>query len=142
MKKIICAALALTLLGSTAAEARGWGHGGWHGGYHHGWGGGAFLGLGLGLLALGAVAAHEDRERYYDREDYYRDGPPRGYDDRYGPPPRDRDYRDAPPRDRDSYRGDDRGGYRNDDRSGARNDDNRPGDADRGPRDLHDDNDD
>jgi hypothetical protein len=129
MKKIICAALALTLLGSTAAEARGWGHGGWHGGYHHGWGGGAFLGLGLGLLALGAVAAHEDRERYYDREDYYRDGPPppRGYDDRYGPPPRDRDYRDAPPRDGDGYRGDDR------------NDDGGPGNADRGPRDLHDD---
>ena len=70
MKRIICAALALTLLGSTAAEARGWG-GGWHGGWH-GDGAGVALGVGLGLLTLGAIAADSDRH-YRDREDYYRE---------------------------------------------------------------------
>ena len=103
-KKIACAALALTLLGSTAAEARGWGghgggwghHGGWHG---NGWG---FLGLGVGLLALGAIASDHDRYRDRDayergrydqgRDDYYRD---RSYrDDDRGPAPGDRHYHD------------------------------------------------
>jgi hypothetical protein len=116
MKKIICAALALSLLGSTAAEARDWngwhgGHGGWH---HHGnadWA----VGLGLGLFALGvlgaATSAHDhDRGAYYGNhgapgydgpgpgyggqgygEPGY-DGPGPGYDNRgypdgYGPPP-------------------------------------------------------
>ncbi|HXC55970.1 MAG TPA: hypothetical protein VNU97_11795 [Rhizomicrobium sp.] len=74
MKKIICAVLALTLLGSTAAEARGWGHGGWRGD------GGAVLGIGLGLLALGAIASESDHDRYYrdrerarERDEYYRE---------------------------------------------------------------------
>ncbi|MEJ0026863.1 MAG: hypothetical protein WDN01_12620 [Rhizomicrobium sp.] len=100
MKRIICAALALTLLGSTAAEARGWhGGGSWHGrGYHHhGGGGDVALGVGLGFLALGIIAATSDNHR--DRDDYYRD-------------------RD------DSYR--DRDGYRNDDRSGAYDNQNGP----------------
>ena len=83
MKKIICAALALTLLGSTAAEAHGW-HGGWHG--HHGRGDVA-LGFGLGFLALGIIAAesvhdrdqaYRDRHAYYDGRDGDRDGD--GYD--------------------------------------------------------------
>ena len=103
MKKIACAALALTLLGTTAAEARGWGHGGgWghHGGWHGaGWG---VLGVGLGLLTLGAIASehdhYRDRDAYergrYDqeRDDYYRDRDNR--DDDRGPPPSDRHYHD------------------------------------------------
>jgi hypothetical protein len=106
MKKIICAVLALTLLGSTAAEARDW-NGGWHGGHggwhHHGnadWA----VGLGLGLFALGvigaATSAHNHDQYYPDRDGYYRNGPGYGpgydnrgaydnrdYNDGYGPPP-------------------------------------------------------
>ena len=84
MKRLISAALVLTLLGATAASAQGYrgGHGGFgHGGYSRGDGGGwhgrgdggALLGLGVGLFALGAIAAASDRDRYYDRYDY---GPP------------------------------------------------------------------
>jgi hypothetical protein len=79
IKRIIGAALALSLLGATAASAQGHRHGG---GYHHGggWHGrgndGALIGLGVGLFALGAIAASQ-HDRYYDRYDY---GPP--------PPPR------------------------------------------------------
>ena len=92
MKRLISAALVLTLLGATAASAQGYrgGHGGFgHGGYSRGYGGGwhgrgdggALLGLGVGLFALGAIAAASDRDRYYDRYDY---GPP--------PPPPPADY--------------------------------------------------
>lgn len=105
MKRILCATLALTLLGTTAASARGWGHGGggYGGGYHHHHGGGdAALGFGLGILALGIIAAESDR--HHDRDRYYRDR------ERYD--------------DRDSYRGD---GYRGDDR-GYRGRDDRDGD--------------
>jgi hypothetical protein len=108
MKKIICAALALTLLGSTAAQASDWGHG-WHGGgwHHHGnadWA----VGLGLGLFALGVIgaaeSAHERNQYYRDRDAYDRnqDYPPPGYDNRGG------GYGDR------SYEGyDDRGAYDN-----------------------------
>lgn len=99
MKKIACAALALTLLGSTAAEARGWGHGGgW--GHGHGWhDGGWALGLGLGFLALGAVAAASDHDRYYEDRARDRDAYDRG---RYDQERMDRDgYRDQPPPDGD-----------------------------------------
>ena len=103
MKKIICAVLALTLLGGTAAEAHGW-HGGWHGGRGGDWA----LGLGLGFLALGAVAAASDHDRYYrDRdEEYYRE---RGYYDRgrYDQDRYDhRGYRDRDDRDDDDDYGD------------------------------------
>ena len=87
MKRLISAALVLTLLGATAASAQGYrgGHGGYgHGGYSRGYGhgggwhgrgdGGALLGLGVGLFALGAIAAASDRDRYYD--DRYDYGPP------------------------------------------------------------------
>jgi hypothetical protein len=97
MKRIVCAVLALTLLGSTAASARGWNHGGYYGrGFHHHHGGdGVALGFGLGILALGIIAAesaHErDRyraeDRYYD-EDRYRDDNDR-YGDEYVDPNRD-----------------------------------------------------
>ena len=104
MKRILSAALALTLLGTTAASAHGWdrggygGYGGYGGGYHHRNGGdGAALGFGLGILALGLIAAQSSRhhDRYRDRDGYY----DRNYDrdryrdrDRYGD--RDRGYDD------------------------------------------------
>ena len=83
MKRLLSAALAgtmaLSLLGATAASAQpyrgGFGHGysrGWHGGYHHD-NTGALVGLGIGLFALGAIAAASNHDRYDDRYDY---GPP------------------------------------------------------------------
>ena len=95
MKRLICATLALSLLGATAASAQsfhgGFGHqGGWHsnGGWHgRGGDGGALIGLGIGLFALGAIAAASEHDRYndryYDRYDYGPPAPPpyrgRGY---------------------------------------------------------------
>jgi hypothetical protein len=78
MKRLICATLALSLLGATAASAQpfhgGFGHGGYsHGGWHGRGNGGALLGLGVGLFALGAIAAASEHDRYYDRYAY---GPP------------------------------------------------------------------
>jgi hypothetical protein len=97
MKRLISAALALSLLGATAASAQPYRHGG---GHHRSHGGGnngaAILGLGLGLFALGAIAASSQRDRYEDR--YYD-----RYD--YGPPP------PPPPRYRSRY-GYDGYGYR------------------------------
>ena len=80
MKRLISAltagTLALSLLGTTAASAQSYRHGGWgHGGGWHGRGDntGALIGLGIGLFALGAIAASSHHDRYYDRYDY---GPP------------------------------------------------------------------
>lgn len=92
MKRLISAALIASTLaltvGATAASAQPYGGGyGRHGGYSRGWNGGgyrhhdntgALVGLGIGLFALGAIAAasaNHDRyeDRYYDRYDY---GPP------------------------------------------------------------------
>lgn len=78
MKRLIAATLALSLVGTVAASARPFhgGYGGYHGGYHGGWHGrddGALIGLGVGLFALGAIAAASSQDRYYDRYDY---GPP------------------------------------------------------------------
>jgi hypothetical protein len=82
LKRLVCAALALSLLGATAASARPWSGSrhydrGSHYSYsHHGWrghrdnGAGVALGIGLGLFALAAIASQND-DRYYD----------------YGPPP-------------------------------------------------------
>ena len=91
MKRLISAALVLTLLGATAASAQGYrgGYGGYgHGGGWHGRGDdGALLGLGVGLFALGAIvgASSHDRyeDRYYDRYDYGPPPPP-AYHGRYG----------------------------------------------------------
>lgn len=80
MKRLICATLALSLLGATAASAGPYNHGGGYG-RHHGGGrdnGAALIGLGIGLFALGAIAASSQRDRDYGR--YYD-----SYD--YGPPP-------------------------------------------------------
>jgi len=87
--------LALSLLGATAASAQSYrgdfgrhgGYGAYHGGgwNNRGWRGhdntGALVGLGIGLFALGAIAAASNHDRYYDRYDY---GPP--------PPPPPRAY--------------------------------------------------
>ena len=66
--------LALSLLGATAASAQPFRHGGWH---DRGWHGrdntGVLVGLGVGLFALGAIAAASSHDRYYDRYEY---GPP------------------------------------------------------------------
>ncbi|MES2473272.1 MAG: hypothetical protein V4601_10595 [Pseudomonadota bacterium] len=93
MKRLICATLALSLLGATAASAQPY-RGGGHHRSHNGGNGAALVGLGLGLFALGAIAASSQRDRYSDR--YYD-----SYD--YGPPP--------PPRYRSRY-GYERYGYR------------------------------
>ena len=90
MKRLISAALVLTILGSTAAVAdpRGRHGGGWrsHGhydrGYRHGDNGaGLAIGLGVGLFALAAIAASQNNDRYDDRGAYGYDN---GYGNRYG----------------------------------------------------------
>jgi len=81
MKRLISAALALAMLGATATAVSAdpyHGDFGRHGGYgYRGWhhdNSGALIGLGIGLFALGAIAASaSDHDRYYDRYEY---GPP------------------------------------------------------------------
>ncbi len=82
--------LGATALGAAApADAQRW-----RGGYrdHRGGGGrvatGALLGGILGL-GVGAAIASSNRDRYYDRRDYYYDAPPPRvvYRDRYYAPP-------------------------------------------------------
>jgi hypothetical protein len=84
--------LALTLLGTVAASAQPYGRGGYDRGYshsyRHGGNGGALIGLGIGLFALGAIAASQhnyDRDRYDDRayQNNYR-GYQGSYQDRGG----------------------------------------------------------
>jgi hypothetical protein len=107
MKRTLCLALALTLLGSTAASADGWDRGFGRGFRHHHGGDGAALGFGLGILALGIIAAESahNRDRYRSEDGYY----DRGDDDRDHYSDRNRSYQD----DRD--RGDDDdGAYRDD----------------------------
>ncbi len=102
MKRLLSAltagTLALSLLGATAASAQPFRHGGYHGGYHGGWNNrgwrghdntGALVGLGIGLFALGAIAAASSHDRYYDRYEYGPPPPPpaygyRGYGYGYG----------------------------------------------------------
>ena len=95
MKRLISAAIALTLLGTAAASAQSYRHGGYgyggygHGGYSRGWHGrgnndGALIGLGIGLFALGAIAAASSHDRYEDRYDYAPPPPPPAYGPRSG----------------------------------------------------------
>jgi hypothetical protein len=85
MKRLISAALALTLLGTTAAVADPWGRHGRGGHYGHGYrhggnnGAGLAIGLGIGLFALAAIAASQHNDRYDDRYAY-----DRGYGPGYG----------------------------------------------------------
>jgi len=79
-KAIFGLLLAVVMVGAfaTAASADPWRHGGYRGGHDRGWHGrgdntGALIGLGIGLFALGAIAASSHNDRYYDRYDY---GPP------------------------------------------------------------------
>jgi Ni/Co efflux regulator RcnB len=111
MKRLLSAALALSLLSGTAAFAEPFDH---RGGHHdsnrgrHDWNGrhhrghdndaGTAIAVGVGLLALTAIiASSQDRERQaqYERQrndDYYRnDAPPPPDYRRDGPPP-PRDY--------------------------------------------------
>lgn len=97
MKRFVCAALALTLIGSTAAVADPYGRGNWGGGYsrqdrgdhrHGDNGAGLALGLGIGLFALAAIASqHNDRDynrydnRAYGGNAYYNQT---GYGSNYG----------------------------------------------------------
>lgn len=92
MKRLICTALALSLMGATAASARSWNRGyqgdhraqygsnyrDWQGRRHHNGndGVGVALGIGLALFAVAAMASAGDGDR--GRYDY-------GYD--YVPPP-------------------------------------------------------
>ena len=71
MKRLVCATLALTLLGTAAASADSYGRGGFDRGYshHHGDNSGALIGLGIGLFALGAIVASQHDN---DRRDEYR----------------------------------------------------------------------
>jgi hypothetical protein len=86
MKRLISAAIALTLLGTAAASAQSYRHGGGYGhggGYSRGWHGrggndGALIGLGIGLFALGAIAA-SSHDRYDDRYEYGPPPPPPAY---------------------------------------------------------------
>ncbi len=82
MKRLICAALALTMLGATAASAQPFHRGGYAygGGWHRHDDTGALIGLGVGLFALGTIAAASDHDRYNDRYQYGPPSPP--------PPPR------------------------------------------------------
>ena len=87
MKRIISAVLALTLMGTAAASAQPFrgGHdtnrgydrgyhdsyrGDYRGGYRGHNDGGALIGLGIGLMALAAIASSHDHDRDY-RGGYY-----------------------------------------------------------------------
>jgi hypothetical protein len=78
MKRLICAALALSMLGATAASAQPYRHGGYGygGSWHRHDDTGALVGLGLGLFALGAIVAASNHDRSYDRYEYAPPPPP------------------------------------------------------------------
>ena len=91
MKRLVCATLAVSLLGATAASAQSYSHSGYNRGYGYGHSRGhdntgALIGLGIGLFALGAIVAassHDnDRGRYDDRA-YQGNYAPNGYQNDY-----------------------------------------------------------
>ncbi len=131
MKRLLSAALGLSLLGSAAAQAgpfdhgarqherhdggrdHGWGHDrGWGGRHHHGDGAGAAIAVGVGLIALTAILASQNRDGERDNDRYDGPPPPQG---EYGPPPAAQEY--GPPSSSQDYGPEPR-------------DDNGPGDRD------------
>lgn len=116
MKRLLSAALALSLIGATAAQAEHFDRGGrqherYDGGRNHGWGhergwrhhddgAGTAVAFGVGLIALTAIlAANHDQDRDNDRY-----GPPPPPPSDYGPGPRD----NYGPDQRDNYGPDER----------------------------------
>ncbi|MCC6468248.1 MAG: mechanosensitive ion channel protein MscS [Alphaproteobacteria bacterium] len=78
----IAALLAVPL--ATSAQARDY-RGGYRGGYHHHGGNtGAYVGLGLGALALGSILAYSATQPAYVAPPAYYAPPPPAY---YAPPP-------------------------------------------------------
>ena len=81
MKRLVSAALALSLLGGTAAAAAPYDNGARHYRARHG-DNGAAVAAGIGLLALVAIlASQQHQHRHYHRGWYNRDG--RDYDNGY-----------------------------------------------------------
>jgi len=119
MRRLLSAALALTLLGGSAAYAdpHGYGHRDYYGERHHFRGRhddtGAAIAAGVGVLALIAILASQDRERhaaqYQGPPPDYRDNgyPPGGYPDNgYGPGGYGPNGEQAPPPPPGAYPGD------------------------------------
>jgi len=78
MKRLLSIMLALSLAGGTAAYAGNYGHGGYHGydggyGRYHGNGNGAAVVAGIGVLALIAIMASQNR---HDERQPVMDNPP------------------------------------------------------------------
>ena len=82
MKRLVCAALVLSMLGTTAASAQPFHRGGYGYGWHNRDDTGTLIGLGVGLFALGTIAGVSDHDRYNDRYAY---GPPPPPPPAYGP---------------------------------------------------------
>lgn len=80
MKRALCAALSIMLLGTSAASAHDWDRDG-----YRGHGDGAAVAVGLGILTLGIIAAESahHRDRYHERG-YYLDGGRNYYGNGYG----------------------------------------------------------
>jgi hypothetical protein len=95
MKRLVCATLALSLLGGSASVAAPYDHGGqgYNGGYdnqyrgHGGNNGGAIV-AGVGILALAAILASQQHHHHYHQGWYNRDdgryGYGNGYNQNYG----------------------------------------------------------
>jgi opacity protein-like surface antigen len=82
MKRLISAALALSLLGATAASAAPVNHATqvqYRSERHRGGDNGAAIAAGIGFVALAAILASQNNHRDYDRDDWGRRDDDRGY---------------------------------------------------------------
>ena len=87
MKRLVSAALALSLLGTTAAVAAPYGNGNFYNrdNYRgHGDGNGAAIVAGVGLVTLAAILASQHHHRHWHRGWYGNDGYSYGYNGGYG----------------------------------------------------------